>query len=142
MNIFEELHHRLGSKTRIRSLFKDSNAEEMERIINRMNEVLLEKENDKLAEEAKREEKKRNIEEIKKAMAERGLSISDLSLLDEMGKDAKRKRNVSKHNFEYQTLSGDTVRWYGSTTGRLPKDFQDYLDRTNKKRTDCIVDDD
>lgn len=142
MNIFEELHHRLGSKTRIRSLFKDINAEEMERIINRMNEVLLEKENEKLVEEARREEKKRNIEEIKKAMAERGLTISDLSLLDEMGKDAKRKRNVSKHNFEYQTLSGDTVRWYGSTTGRLPKDFQDYLDRTNKKRTDCIVDDD
>lgn len=142
MNIFEELHHRLGSKTRIRSLFKDVNAEEMERIINRMNEVLQEKFNEKEAEEAKREEKKQSIEEIKKAMAERGLSISDLSLLDEMGKESKRKRNVSKHNFEYQTISGDTVRWYGSTTGRLPKDFQDYLDRTNKKRTDCIVDND
>ena len=141
MNILEELHHRLGSKTRIRSLFKDVGAEEMERIIGRMHEVLEEKENEKLAEEAKREEKKRSVEEIKKAMEARGLSISDLSLLDEMGKETKRKRNVSKHHFEYQTLSGDTVRWFGSTTGRLPKDFQDYLDRTNKKRIDCIVDD-
>ena len=143
MNIFEELHHRLGSKTRIRSLFKDVNSEEMERIIRKMKEVLAEKENEKLQEESKREEKKKSIEEIKKVMAERGLSFSDLSLLDEMGKESKRKRkrkrNVSKHNFEYQTISGDTVRWYGSTTGRLPKDFQDYLDRTNKKRIDCIV---
>lgn len=140
MNIFEELHHRLGSKTRIRSLFKDVNSEEMERIVSRMKEVLAEKEDEKLQEEAKREEKKKSIEAIKKAMAERGLSLSDLSLLDEMGRESKRKRNVSKHNFEYQTISGDTVRWYGSTTGRLPKDFQDYLDRTNKKRIDCIVD--
>ena len=140
MNIFEELHDRLGSKTRIRSLFKDVNVDEMERIVNRMKEVLGEKENDKLQEEAKREEKKKSIEEIKKAMAERGLSLADLNLLDEMGKDSKRKRNVSKHHFEYQTISGDTVRWYGSTTGRLPRDFQEYLDRTNKKRIDCIVD--
>ena len=140
MNIFEELHHRLGSKTRIRSLFKDVNTEDLERIINRMNDVLQEKFNEKEVEEAKREEKKRSIEEVKQAMADRGLSMSDLSLLDEIGKESKRKRNVSKHNFEYQTISGDTVRWYGSTTGRLPKDFQDYLDRTSKKRIDCIVD--
>lgn len=43
MNIFDELLHRLGSKTRIRSLFKDVGMDEMERIINRLNEVLEEK---------------------------------------------------------------------------------------------------
>lgn len=141
MNIFDELHYRLGSKTRIRSLFKDVSAEALERIINRMNEVLQERENHKLAEDARREEKKHTIDEIKQAMAAKGLSLSDLNSLDESGKEVK-KRNVSKHNFEYQTLSSDKVRWHGSTTGRLPKDFQDYLDRSDKKRLDCIVDDD
>ena len=72
-------------------------------------------------------------------MEAKGLSMSDLNLLEAASKESRRKRNVSKHNFQYQTLSGDTVVWYGSTTGRLPKDFQDYLDRTGKKRTDCIV---
>ncbi|WP_062264568.1 H-NS family nucleoid-associated regulatory protein [Endozoicomonas arenosclerae] len=141
MNIFDELLHRLGSKTRIRSLFKDIAMDEMERIIHRLNEVLEEKNQEKEAEELKRKEKLQSVEEIKKVMESKGLSMSDLNLLQEMGKEGKRKRNVSKHNFEYQTASGDTVRWYGSTTGRLPKDFQDYLDRTGKKRIDCIVDD-
>ncbi len=141
MNIFDELLHRLGSKTRIRSLFKDVGMDEMERIINRLNEVLEEKNQEKEVEDLKRKEKLQSVEEIKKAMEAKGLSMSDLNLLQEMGKEGKRKRNVSKHNFEYQTHSGDTVRWYGSTTGRLPKEFQDYLDRTSKKRIDCIVDD-
>ena len=141
MDIFDELLHRLGSKTRIRSLFKDVGMDEMERIINRLNEVLEEKNQEKEVEDLKRKEKLQSVEEIKKAMEAKGLSMSDLNLLQEMGKEGKRKRNVSKHNFEYQTHSGDTVRWYGSTTGRLPKEFQDYLDRTSKKRIDCIVDD-
>lgn len=140
MNIFEEVLHRLGSKTRIRSLFKDVRPDEMERVISRMNEVLDEKLQDKEVEELKRKEKLQSVEEIKKAMEERGLSLSDLNLLEEAGKEPKRKRNVSKHNFEYETIAGDKVRWYGSTTGRLPKAFQDYLDRSGKKRLDCVVD--
>ena len=141
MNIFDELLHRLSSKTRIRSLFKDTGLDEMERIIKRLNEVLEEKSKEKHVEEQKRKEKLQSVEEIKKVMEEKGLSLSDLNLLQEGGKEGKRKRNVSKHHFEYETASGDTVRWYGSTTGRLPKDFQDYLERTGKKRIDCIADD-
>ena len=140
MHIFDELLYRLGSKTRIRSLFKDIELDEMEHIINRMNEVLEEKNQDKEAKEIKRKEKLHNVEEIKKVLEAKGLSLSDLNLLQEIGKEDKRKRNVSKHNFEYQTISGDIVRWYGSTTGRLPKAFQDYLDYTGKKRLDCIID--
>ncbi|WP_448215180.1 H-NS family histone-like protein [Endozoicomonas sp. 2B-B] len=139
MNIFDELLHRLGSKTRIRSLFKDMGMDEMERIINRLNEVLEEKNQEKEAADIKRKQKLQSVEEIKKVMEAKGLSMSDLNLLQEVGKEGKRKRNVSKHNFEFQTNSGDTVRWFGSTTGRLPKDFQDYLDRTGKKRIECVI---
>ncbi|MRI33266.1 hypothetical protein EOPP23_09755 [Endozoicomonas sp. OPT23] len=140
MNVFEELIHRLGSKTRIRSLLKDVGIDEMERIVKRMNEVCEEKQQEKQAAEEKRKEKQQNIDEIKKVIESKGLSLADLGLQDK-GIEGKRKRNVSKHNFEYQTASGDTVRWYGSTTGRLPKDFQDYLNKTGKKRIDCIADD-
>ena len=139
MNVFEELLHRLGSKTRIRSLFKDVGLDEMERIVKRLGEVCEEKKHERQELEDKRKEKQQSIDEIKKVIEAKGLSLADLGLL-EAGGEGKRKRNVSKHNFEYQTASGDTVRWYGSTTGRLPKDFQDYLNRTGKKRLDCIAD--
>ena len=51
----------------------------------------------------------------------------------------KRRRNVQKYTFEYQTEAGDTVQWQGATTGRLPRDFQAYLVRTGKKRLQCAL---
>ena len=137
MNIFDEILHRLSSKTRIRSLFKDVHVEDLERIISRMNDVLEEKQEARQKEEAKRQEKLDQIESIKKLMAESGVSMDDLGGLEI---DApKRRRNVQKYNFEYQTETGDTVQWQGATTGRLPRDFQAYLERTGKKRLECAL---
>ena len=142
MNIFEELHHRLSSKSRIRSLFKDASVQDLERVLARLNEVYQEKLDVRKAREEQRQQKLSDIKTIQKEMEALGLTLSDFDELDETGKvkGGRRRRNVSKHTFEYETLSGDTVRWYGSTTGRLPKVFQDYLEKTGKKRTDCIVD--
>ncbi len=140
MNIFDELHHRLGSKTRIRSLFKDASVSELEKIIARIKDVQKEKLKSKKEADELRQLKMNSIQEIKKELEARGLTLSDLDEPEEAGSDSKRRRNVSKHTFEYQTVSGDTVKWHGSTTGRLPKDFQDYLDRTGKKRAECIAD--
>ncbi len=137
MNMFEEIMHRLSSKTRMRGLFKDVHMEDMDRIVNRMQSLLEEKRDAHEAAQAKDVEKLANIEQIKQMLAEKGLDISDLANLDEA--QPKKRRNVSKYTFEYVTKSGDTVQWYGSTTGRLPKDFQSYLDETGKKRLDCVI---
>ena len=137
MNMFEEIMHRLSSKTRIRSLFKDVHLEDMERIIERLQGIINEK---RAAEEEaaeKNKEKEASIEQIRQMLEAKGLSLSDLGAADEA--QPKRRRNVSKYNFEYVTKSGDTVQWYGSTTGRLPRDFQAYLEETGKKRLDCVV---
>ena len=137
MNVFEEVLHRLSSKTRIRSLFKDVHVEDLERIISRMNDVLAEKQEVRQKEEEKRQEKLDQIENIKKMMAESGVSMDDLGGLEI---DApKRRRNVQKYTFEYMTETGDTVQWQGATTGRLPRDFQAYLERTGKKRLECAL---
>ena len=137
MNVFEEVLHRLSSKTRIRSLFKDVHVEDLERIISRMNDVLNEKQEVRQKEEAKRQAKLDQIESIKKMMAENGVSMDDLGGLE---LDVpKRRRNVQKYTFEYQTETGDTVQWQGATTGRLPRDFQAYLERTGKKRLECAL---
>ncbi|WP_281645763.1 H-NS histone family protein [Parendozoicomonas sp. Alg238-R29] len=138
MNMFEEIMHRLSSKTRMRGLFKDVHFEDLERIIDRMNGLLDEKRAAYEADQAKNKQKEESIEQIRKMLEEKGLSLSDLGGSEEAA--PKKRRNVSKYTFEYVTKAGDTVQWYGSTTGRLPKDFQAYLDETGKKRLDCVVD--
>ncbi len=137
MNMFDEIMHRLSSKNRMRGLFKDTHFEDMERIIERMNSLLEEKRKDFEAEQEKNKEKAESIEQVRKMLEEKGLSLSDLGASDET--QPKKRRNVSKHTFEYQTKAGDKVQWYGSTTGRLPKEFQTYLDDSGKKRVDCIL---
>ena len=137
MNVFEEIQHRLSSKTRIRSLFKDVHAEDLERIISRMNDVLAEKLEARDKEDEKRQAKMESIEAIKQIMNDRGVSLDDLGALEvEL---PKKRRNIQKYTFEYQTEAGDTIQWEGATTGRLPRDFQAYLDRTGKKRLDCVA---
>ncbi|MGI9274867.1 MAG: hypothetical protein ACR2PT_08475 [Endozoicomonas sp.] len=138
MNVFEEIQHRLSSKTRIRSLFKDVHAEDLERIISRMNDVLAEKLEARERDDEKRKAKLESIDAIKQIMADRGVSLNDLGELEE-AVGTKRRRNIQKYTFEYQTEAGDTIQWDGATTGRLPRDFQAYLDRTGKKRLDCVI---
>ena len=82
------------------------------------------------------EQKRKSIEEARKFLDAKGLSISDLEGLTDA---APRRRNVKKFVFEYSTASGDAVRWHGATTGRLPKEFQEFLGRTGKKRLDCVI---
>ena len=82
MNVFEEIQHRLSSKTRIRSLFKDVHVEDLERIISRMNDVLAEKLEVRDKEEEKRQAKLESIEAIKQIMNDRGVSLDDLGALE------------------------------------------------------------
>lgn len=140
MNILDELNHRLSSKSRIRSLFKDASVSELEKILGRLQDIHAEKLSSKEAEEEKRKKKMNDIAAIQQVMAERGLSLADFDAKDPSKKGSRKRRKVSKYTFEYQTASGDSVRWHGSTTGRVPKAFQDYLERSGKKRADCIVD--
>ncbi|MCK5894278.1 MAG: H-NS histone family protein [Endozoicomonadaceae bacterium] len=139
MNIFDEIQQRLASKTRIRALFKDIHIEDVERIISRLQGILVEK-RDAIAENvAKRQAKLDDINEVHRILAERGLSLVDLDPSEEKGVTAKKRRNIQRFTFQYTTNSGDTITWHGSTTGRLPKDFQTYLDLTGKKRLDCVI---
>jgi len=137
--MYDEMLHKLSSKVRIRSLFKDTHIEDMKRILHRCAEVLEEKQHESDEKILLREKKRKSIEEVHKILHEKGLSISDLE--DGIDVPPRRRRNIQKYIFEYNTLSGDTIRWHGSTTGRLPKEFQEFLNRTGKKRLDYVVED-
>lgn len=140
MNILDELNNRLSSKSRIRSLFKDVSVPELEKILGRLQDIYAEKLSFKEVEEEKRKKKMNDIAVIQQVMAERGLSLADFDAKDSGNKGGRKRRKVSKYTFEYQTVAGDKVRWHGYTTGRAPKAFQDYLERSGKKRSDCVVD--
>ena len=139
MKLLDEIHHRLGSKSRIRSLFKDISVHELEKMLDRLRDVHQEKLQSRVKEDAKRQKKLDDIAAIQKEMAELGVTLSDLDGIDDSGKSTKRRRVVTKHIFQYEDAAGEMVQWEGSTTGRLPKDFQEYLEKTKKKRAECIV---
>jgi DNA-binding protein H-NS len=139
MNIFDEIYSRLSSKARIRSLFKDIHIEDLEKLIKRLTDVANEKKESKKKLEEQNLLKQNSIEAVKKIMEEKGISLNDLGSLDFKVSPKKRKK-LQKYTFEYETFSGGKTKWTGATTGRLPKDFQDYLDRTGKKRLDCVKD--
>ncbi|MFK0569981.1 hypothetical protein [Endozoicomonas sp.] len=139
MTLLDELHHRLGSKSRIRSLFKDVSVQDLEKMLDRLKEVHGEKLQSRVKEDVKRQKKMSDIAAIQKEMTDLGITLSDFDNLTEPGKSNKRRRTAAKHSFQYKNMAGETVLWEGSTTGRLPRDFQKYLEKTQKKRTECIV---
>ena len=139
MKLLDEIHHRLGSKSRIRSLFKDISVHELEKMLDRLRDVHKEKLQSRVKEDARRQKKLDDIAAIQKEMAELGVTLSDLDSIGDSGKSTKRRRAVTKHIFQYENAAGETVQWEGSTTGRLPKDFQEYLEKTKKKRAECVV---
>ncbi|MTI13587.1 H-NS histone family protein [Sansalvadorimonas verongulae] len=136
MNIFEEIMHRLSSKTRMRGLFRDVHVEDMERIVSRLQDVLDEKRQAVMAEQQKLQAKKDSIDAIRKMMEEQGVSLEDFG---QPAAGEKKKRNIKRYLFEYQDADGGVHQWEGSLTGRAPKLFQDYLQRAGKERADCII---
>lgn len=137
MNIFDEIHDRLSSKVKTRALFSDTHHEDLEKVITRLQGVLSEKLEARKKAVEEKQKKIADVESVKAVMSEMGLSVDDLA---ELGLDTKKRRvrNTQKHTFEYQA-DGETKLWHGSSAGRLPKEFQAYLNATGKKRVDCIV---
>ncbi|MCL6269754.1 H-NS histone family protein [Sansalvadorimonas sp. 2012CJ34-2] len=136
MNIFDEVMHRLSSKTRMRGLFRDVHVEDLERIVTRLQDVLEEKKAAVEEQQEKIKAKQNSIEVIKKMMDEKGISIEDFG---STAVGEKKKRNIKRYLFEFQDKSGSNHQWEGSLTGRAPKVFQEYLQRTGKERSDCII---
>ena len=134
MIVNDEIMHCLSSKTRIRSVVKDLSSVELEKMIGLMGAILDEKKEKVKADAVQKKAKQSSIDAINKLINEKGLSLDDFGV-----GHTKKSRNIQRYNFEYSTLSGDRVEWMGALTGRVPKEFQQYLQRTGKKRADCII---
>ena len=131
MNIFEEVMHRLSSKTRMRGLFRDVHIEDLERIVTRLKDVLEEKRKNVVVEQEKIKAKQSSIDVIRKMMEEKGVSLEDFG---SQASGEKKKRNIKRYLFEYADADDNTHQWEGSLTGRAPKIFQG-ISSAHKKRT-------
>ena len=142
MNIFEESLAVLKSKTKLRALFRNVHIEDMENALSRVQAVLEEKTEEARQQAAALQEKQEQLQGIVQMMKEHGISLEDLN--DALaGKSVTRKprkrRDVQRMTFRYETNGGNQVIWQGSNAGRIPADFAAYLERTGKKRLDCVV---
>lgn len=146
MNIFEESLAILSNKAKIRKLVADMHSEDLRRIIERIEAVYRELLDAEQAKEAKQEQKKVAIAEIKEKLKEMGLSVNDLGaqLVLSLKPEAKQKRQYKqreKFTFQYETKSGELKHWTGATVGRKPNEFSEFLERTGKTMEECIIQD-
>ena len=140
MNIFDEALSVLKSKVQIRKLFQDMHAEDMQRVIGRIEAIYEEKLITQMEAEEERARKREAVESVLKQMEELGLSATDISGLvsnETSGRRSSKPRQ--RFVFTYENAQGEAMNWEGATTGRIPSDFSDYLTRTGKERKDCII---
>lgn len=138
MNIFDEALSVLKSKVQIRKLFQDMHAEDMQRVISRIEAIYEEKLMAQMEAEEENARKREAVEAVLKQMQELGLSTGDIAPTTTEGTPRKGKPR-QRFVFSYENTQGSSVNWQGATTGRIPAEFSDYLSRTGKERKDCIV---
>ena len=139
MNIFDEALNVLKSKVQIRKLFQDMHAEDMQRVISRIETIYDEKLMAQIEAEEELARKRDAVESVLKQMQELGLSTDDISGANGGEPVRRTAKPRQRFVFSYENAQGEAVNWEGATTGRIPAEFSDYLARTGKERKECIV---
>ncbi|MCK5894403.1 MAG: H-NS histone family protein [Endozoicomonadaceae bacterium] len=138
MNIFEESISILKSKSKLRALFKNIHIEDISNVLSRIQSVLTEKKNEVELQAVSLQEKQEYLKVIIQQMKAHNISLDELNA-SLAGKATRKRRSVQRMTFRYETNGGDEIIWQGSNAGRIPSNFASYLERTGKKRLDCIV---
>ena len=142
MNIFEEAVKVLKSKVQVRKLFQDMHSEDVKRIAARLEAIYEEK---KLAQQEGGGkqllmQQRVFLRGVLRQLKEQGVSMDALQdFASGTGRGRGNTKPRQKFIFRYETVNGEPVNWQGATTGRIPGSFMEYLDRTQKSRKDCIV---
>ena len=140
MNIFDEALSALKSKVQVRKLFHDTHAEDLQRVISRVEAIYEEKIVAQEEVEKQKARKKEALEALAKQMKKLGLSPADMkAVVEDKGADKRKGRVRQRFLFRYEGVDGSSVDWEGATTGRVPADFTAYLERTGRDRKSCIV---
>lgn len=109
---------------RFKAAVKDLSLEELQDLAAKLNKIIEEREAAAEEEEAAMAERVAKIEEIRKQMAEVGLSLDDLGAATAKAAPKKRAPRPAKYKIE---VDGETITWTGQ--GRMPKVFKAELDK-------------
>lgn len=140
MNSFEETLQILKSKVQLRKLLQDTQPDDIQRIINRIDAIYQEKQIVALEQEQALLRKKEALGSITAQMKSLGVTFDDLCAATSPNQGKKRSTAQARQRFvfAYQDAAGHSKKWEGAATGRIPSDFADYLERTKKTRKACI----
>jgi len=139
MNIFDEALSILKSKTKLRALFKNVHVEDIESVLTRVQAIQKEKHEENEQKVIFLKSKEDKIKKITEIMKESGISLENLSAALSGRSIMRKRRDVKRMTFRYESESGQRVLWEGSNAGRIPTEFVGYLKRTGKNRLDCMV---
>ena len=140
MNIYIGALEILKKKTSVRKLLVEMHSEDVQRIVDRLESVYVEKLEEEKAVEAEVYKKKESLEAIKAQMRELGISVDELAGFTGSVAADKPKRKYKerqKFTFQYENKSGEQLKWVGANAGRKPADFSNYLERTGKSADKC-----
>ncbi|MCF1428921.1 MAG: H-NS histone family protein [Shewanella sp.] len=109
---------------RFKAAVKDLSLEELQDLAAKLNKIIDEREAAAEEEQAAMADRIAKIEEIRKQMAEVGLSLDDLGNVSAKVAPKKRAPRPAKYKI---VVDGETITWTGQ--GRTPKVFKAELDK-------------
>ncbi|MGI2259563.1 H-NS family nucleoid-associated regulatory protein [Shewanella sp. GXUN23E] len=109
---------------RFKAAVKDLSLEELQDLAAKLNKIIEEREAAVEEEQAAMADRIAKIEEIRKQMAEVGLSLDDLGNVPAKAAPKKRAPRPAKYKI---VVDGETITWTGQ--GRMPKVFKAKLDK-------------
>ncbi|WP_210396632.1 H-NS family nucleoid-associated regulatory protein [Motiliproteus sediminis] len=123
-------------KNSFRKAAKDLSVAELEKLLTNAQEVIEERAAEEAAAAEANKEKKQKIEELRKAMAQAGISAEELEAAIGGAKAKSATKGSVKPKYQIEGVDGNIVQWTGR--GRTPKVFQEYFDNGGSKE-DCLI---
>ncbi|QIZ77370.1 H-NS family nucleoid-associated regulatory protein [Ferrimonas lipolytica] len=108
---------------RLKAQLKGLSIDELNEVIEKMQVIAAEREEELRAENEANAERIAKIEQLRKLMAEDGISLDDLGSSTEVKVRKKRAPRPAKYAIE---VDGETITWTGQ--GRTPKAIKERLD--------------
>ncbi|MCY4473754.1 MAG: hypothetical protein OXC07_13190 [Kistimonas sp.] len=135
MNIPEEL----GKKRSARKIFSQTSLEDLTKILKNLHQIEQEKQEELRVAEQQNQARQENVRHILELMQKQNVSVEDLKADWKGNKGGTgRKRQLPHYRFTFHRNDGQPDSWDGPLIGQLPTEFRMFLERTGKKRADCI----
>lgn len=124
-------------KRYVRKTFSQTSLEDLTKITKNLEQLAEEKKEALRAAEEQNKAHQENVRYVLQIMQERDVSLDDLDR-NQVKNGSGNKRKIQRYRFAFSETDGKSVSWEGPLVGQMPAEFRRFLERTGKKRSDCI----